>query len=182
MSSGKRVTGTGGELLMHQLVAQEVDYAFTNTGSAEAGFRTTCIGEGVIDLLGHQLVHQQLAAGTGHSFPARHSSPQSHRHPECRRAGIEIAIAKLQPLIQSAAVSVRPVRSFRLPLPRNDGQLIYRDAIIPDSELLAFVRADHLAVGLPLGGGLIGTIIDKNEFPRGTLLKSIVIAVQQAME
>lgn len=36
--SKKKVVGTGGELLMHQLVAQGVDYAFTNTGSAEAGF------------------------------------------------------------------------------------------------------------------------------------------------
>lgn len=36
--SKKKVVGTGGELLMHQLVAQEVEHAFTNTGSAEAGF------------------------------------------------------------------------------------------------------------------------------------------------
>ncbi|MDP6690281.1 MAG: thiamine pyrophosphate-binding protein [Alphaproteobacteria bacterium] len=36
--SRKKVVGTGGEVLMHQLVAQEVQYAFTNTGSAEAGF------------------------------------------------------------------------------------------------------------------------------------------------
>lgn len=36
--SRKKVVGTGGELLMHQLVAQGVEYAFTNTGSAEAGF------------------------------------------------------------------------------------------------------------------------------------------------
>ena len=34
----EKVVGTGGELLMHQLVAQGVEYAFTNTGSAEAGF------------------------------------------------------------------------------------------------------------------------------------------------
>ena len=38
VNATKRVTGTGGELLMHQLVAQGVEYAFTNTGSAEAGF------------------------------------------------------------------------------------------------------------------------------------------------
>jgi len=38
MSGKKKVVGTGGELLMHQLVAQDVNYAFTNTGSAEAGF------------------------------------------------------------------------------------------------------------------------------------------------
>ena len=36
--SRNKVVGTGGEVLMHQLVAQEVQYAFTNTGSAEAGF------------------------------------------------------------------------------------------------------------------------------------------------
>jgi len=34
----KTVIGTGGELLVHQLLAQGVDYVFTNTGSAEAGF------------------------------------------------------------------------------------------------------------------------------------------------
>ncbi len=34
----KKVVGTGGELLMHQLVAQGVEYGFVNTGSAEAGF------------------------------------------------------------------------------------------------------------------------------------------------
>lgn len=38
MGEKKTVTGTGGELLMHQLVAQGVEHAFTNTGSAEAGF------------------------------------------------------------------------------------------------------------------------------------------------
>jgi len=38
MAKKKKVVGTGGELLMHQLVAQGVEYAFTNTGSAEAGF------------------------------------------------------------------------------------------------------------------------------------------------
>ncbi len=38
MGKKKTVVGTGGELLMHQLVAQGVEYAFTNTGSAEAGF------------------------------------------------------------------------------------------------------------------------------------------------
>jgi benzoylformate decarboxylase len=34
----KTVVGTGGELLVHQLLAQGVEYVFTNTGSAEAGF------------------------------------------------------------------------------------------------------------------------------------------------
>ena len=37
----KEVVGTGGELLVHQLLAQGVEYAFTNTGSAEAATEST---------------------------------------------------------------------------------------------------------------------------------------------
>ena len=71
-------------------------------------------------------------------------------------------------------------RKLRNMDPRNDGQVIYRDAIVPDSELLAYVRADHLAVALPVESGFLPSIIiDKNEYPRGVLLTSIVIALQR---
>ena len=66
-----RVVGTGGELLMHQLVAQEVDYAFTNTGSAEAGFFDaflTVPGVQPILLLAESLV---LSAADGYAKAAR---------------------------------------------------------------------------------------------------------------
>lgn len=65
---------------------------------------------------------------------------------------------------------------------RNDGQVIYRDALIPGGTLLAFPRADHLAVALPLdadNGFLLRQAIDRNAYPRTVLLKSILIAVQQ---
>jgi hypothetical protein len=80
---------------------------------------------------------------------------------------------------QMSAAMKSSYRKLRHMDPRNDGQVIYRDAILPDSELLAYVRADHLAVALPVEGGLAGIIIDKNEYPRGVLLTSIVIAVQR---
>src|SRR5262249_57318610 len=35
--------------------------------------------------------------------------------------------------------------------PRNDGQVLWTDAIIPGSKLLGYVRADHLAVAVPFG-------------------------------
>jgi benzoylformate decarboxylase len=63
----KRVYGTGGELLVHQLLAQGVEYAFTNTGSAEAGlFNALLTVPGVqpILLLAESLV---LSAADGYA-------------------------------------------------------------------------------------------------------------------
>ncbi len=71
MASGDRVTGSGGELLMHQLVAQGVEYAFTNTGSAEAGFFDaflTVPGVQPILLLNESLV---LSAADGYARASR---------------------------------------------------------------------------------------------------------------
>jgi benzoylformate decarboxylase len=62
----KEVVGTGGELLVHQLLAQGVEYAFTNTGSAEAGFFNALLtvpGVQPILLLAEPLV---LAAADGY--------------------------------------------------------------------------------------------------------------------
>ena len=67
----KRVFGTGGELLVHQLVAQGVRYAFTNTGSAEAGFFNALLtvpGVQPILLLAESLV---LSAADGYAKAAR---------------------------------------------------------------------------------------------------------------
>jgi benzoylformate decarboxylase len=67
----KRVFGTGGELLVHQLVAQGVKYAFTNTGSAEAGFFNALLtvpGVQPILLLAESLV---LSAADGYAKAAR---------------------------------------------------------------------------------------------------------------
>jgi benzoylformate decarboxylase len=74
MTNGTTVVGTGGELLMHQLVAQGVEYAFTNTGSAEAGFFDaflTVPGVQPILLLNEALV---LSAADGYARAARKPS------------------------------------------------------------------------------------------------------------
>lgn len=67
----KEVVGTGGELLVHQLLAQGVEYAFTNTGSAEAGFFNALLtvpGVQPILLLAEPLV---LAAADGYGKVTR---------------------------------------------------------------------------------------------------------------
>lgn len=74
MSEKTKVVGTGGELLMHQLVAQGVEYAFTNTGSAEAGFFDaflTVPGVQPILMLSEPLV---LAAADGYAKASKKTS------------------------------------------------------------------------------------------------------------
>ncbi|MFP6808923.1 MAG: thiamine pyrophosphate-binding protein [Pseudomonadales bacterium] len=71
MVNRNKIVGTGGELLMHQLVAQGVDYAFTNTGSAEAGFFDaflTVPGVQPILLMNESLV---LSAADGYARTSR---------------------------------------------------------------------------------------------------------------
>ena len=59
---------------------------------------------------------------------------------------------------------------------RNDGQLIYYDAILPGSQLLALVNSDHWAVTMPLRDrGMLSTLVaNKNRFPRQALLRSVL--------
>ena len=66
--------------------------------------------------------------------------------------------------------------------PRNDGQVIYRDQIIPGSTLLAFVNADHWAVVLPIGSShpvIAATFVNRNAFPRDALLEAVLRFVEE---
>jgi hypothetical protein len=59
--------------------------------------------------------------------------------------------------------------------PRNDGQVLFFDQVIPAGTLLGFVRADHWAVALPFEeewAAAAGTVANRNEFPRAALLEA----------
>lgn len=67
--------------------------------------------------------------------------------------------------------------------PRNDGQVIYYDSVIPGAHLLGYADADHWAIALPFSRhidslGFINKSIakgaDKNAFPREVLIESII--------
>lgn len=61
--------------------------------------------------------------------------------------------------------------------PRNDGQMIYSDAILPHSELLGYANADHFAIALPIAGArLLG--VNRNDFPRPQLIEAAVRVAQ----
>jgi len=66
--------------------------------------------------------------------------------------------------------------------PRNDGQVIYSDQIIPGSALLAFVNADHWAVVLPIDRShpVIGKLfVTRNEYPREALIEAVLRFVEE---
>jgi len=68
--------------------------------------------------------------------------------------------------------------------PRNDGQLLWSDAIIPGSTLLGYVRADHLAIALPFSRNpatFMGRLVDQNRFPREVLLEAVVRTVEETL-
>jgi hypothetical protein len=59
----------------------------------------------------------------------------------------------------------------------NDSQLLHADQIVPESTLLAYLRADHWAIALPFSTEhplLASTLIDENAFPREALLEAIL--------
>lgn len=61
---------------------------------------------------------------------------------------------------------------------RNDGQVIYSDALIPGSTLLGYVKADHWAVTLPLWEKypLLRPMVEHNRYPRSVLLEAILMS------
>ncbi len=66
--------------------------------------------------------------------------------------------------------------------PRNDGQLIFYDQIIPGSTLLGYLNGDHWAVAVPIAREhpVIGPlVIDHNAFPREILLEAILKYVEE---
>jgi len=66
--------------------------------------------------------------------------------------------------------------------PRNDSQMIFYDAVIPGSTVLAYLNADHWAVGVPLARShpfIASVLVDKNAFPREALMEAVVRYIEE---
>lgn len=66
--------------------------------------------------------------------------------------------------------------------PRNDGQLIFYDQILPRSTLLGYANADHWAVALAFtekSPTLASTFVTRNVFPRDALLEAVLLYVRE---
>lgn len=66
--------------------------------------------------------------------------------------------------------------------PRNDGQLLFYDQIIPGSSLLGFAAADHWAIAMPLNRiypTLSTAFANRTAFPREIMLEAIVRLIEE---
>ena len=68
--------------------------------------------------------------------------------------------------------------------PRNDGQLIFYDQILPHSTLLGYANGDHWAIALPFtekAPGFAATVGNRNEFPREAMLEAVLLYVREIL-
>lgn len=66
--------------------------------------------------------------------------------------------------------------------PKNDGQLIFYDQILPGSTLLGYSNADHWAVAWPFtekASGFASTIATRNVFPRDAMFEAVLLYVRE---
>ena len=67
--------------------------------------------------------------------------------------------------------------------PRNDGNVLFYDQIIPRGTLLGFANADHWAVALPFDEDMpaASLLVTRNEYPRELLIEAAVRFVEEAL-
>lgn len=66
--------------------------------------------------------------------------------------------------------------------PRNDGQLIFYDQVIPRSRLVAYVNADHWALAVPIARShsTIGAVfVTQNAYPREALTEALLRFIEE---
>jgi hypothetical protein len=65
---------------------------------------------------------------------------------------------------------------------RNDSQMIFYDQIIPGSDLIAYLNADHWALAVPVARShkTIGTmLVTQNAYPREALLEAMLRFIEE---
>jgi hypothetical protein len=68
--------------------------------------------------------------------------------------------------------------------PRNDGQLLFYDQVIPGATLLGYVNADHWAMGVPVtrqGDLATKTFANHNAFPRAALMEALMRYLEETL-
>jgi hypothetical protein len=66
--------------------------------------------------------------------------------------------------------------------PRNDGQLIFYDQVVPGSTLLGYLNADHWAVAVPIARAhptIAALFVTRNAYPREAMIEAVLRAVAE---
>jgi len=128
-----------------------------------------------------------LAALPGVDCEVPEDTALTSLHPDTRRVWLAdhplpesvayFSIVSFPEADRVSAVLRPPFRALAKHDSRNDGQMIVFDQVVPGSEVLAFVNADHWAVALPIGRlhPFIGsTGVTRNDFPIEVLLEAVL--------
>jgi len=108
----------------------------------------------------------------------------AHRLPQSARYFSLVAFTRTD----AASIPLRPFAAALAEIdPRNDGQLLFYDQVIPGATLLGYANADHWAVAVPIEEKrpLLATFVTgHNWYPREVLVEAIVLytAEQLALE
>jgi hypothetical protein len=65
---------------------------------------------------------------------------------------------------------------------RNDSQMIFYDQVIPGSDLMAYVNADHWALAVPISRShrtIAATLVTHNAYPREALLEAMLRFIEE---
>jgi hypothetical protein len=120
---------------------------------------------------------ESLRHSTRRDWLARHALPRSVRY---------FSLVAL-PEPERVSAILRPGhRRIADVDPRNDGQVVWADALIPAGTFLGYANADHWAVALPIVRGVppglqaaAAAVLDRNAFPREVLLEAVVRYVEE---
>jgi hypothetical protein len=120
-----------------------------------------------------------LRRSTRRDWLARHALPRSVRY---------FSLVALPEPDRVSAILRPGYRRIADVDPRNDGQVVWADALIPAGTFLGYANADHWAVALPIvravPAGLrtaAAAVLDRNAFPREVLLETIVRHVEEEL-
>jgi hypothetical protein len=126
------------------------------------------------------------APGDGGAFtslgrPSRLNWLVTHRLPQGTR------YFSLVSFTRSDSVS-GPLRPFAAALaeidPRNDGQLLFYDQVIPGATLLGYVNADHWSIAVPIEEKrpVLATLVTAhNWFPRDALVEAVALYLSEQL-
>jgi len=118
---------------------------------------------------------ESLRTSTRRRWLAEHQLPESIRYYSV------VALPDQEHLSKSLSSSYKKLSQVD---PRNDGQLLFFDQVIPAGALLGYVNADHWAVAVGMARShkfLASIFVDRNEFPREVLLESIIRHLEEQM-
>jgi pimeloyl-ACP methyl ester carboxylesterase len=119
-----------------------------------------------------------LTRETRRAFMARARLPSAVRYFSVVAVAEEMEVSR--PLLP-------PYRDLAIVDPRNDGQVVPEDAVVPGAELLGYLRGDHWAVAMPFSrktgplGWVARQVVDRNPYPREILLEAIVRLVEERL-